>query len=66
MKKLLITLTIMSIFMGVGCSSQTQVFSNGHQKVWWKCSNGHPSYQATLSNRSYGKGCPYCSSQRVL
>ena len=43
----------------------TDVFPNGHQKVWWKCGKGHPSYLATLSNRNYGKGCPYCASQRV-
>ena len=44
----------------------TDVFLNGHQKVWWKCSKGHPSYQATISNRNYGKGGPYCAGQRVL
>ena len=43
----------------------TDVFPSGHQKVWWKCKKGHPSYQAMLSNRSCGKGCPYCSNQRV-
>ncbi|MFA7135605.1 MAG: zinc-ribbon domain-containing protein [Bacteroidales bacterium] len=28
-------------------------------KVWWKCGKGH-SYSASMSNRHYGKGCPYC------
>lgn len=29
------------------------------QKVYWICPNGH-SYKATVSNRTLGKGCPYC------
>ena len=35
------------------------------QKVWWICSEGH-SFQATISNRCNGKGCPYCSNTKVL
>lgn len=35
-------------------------FSN--KKAWWKCSNGH-EWQATISNRSNGNGCPWCSGQ---
>ncbi len=34
-------------------------------KVWWKCSNGH-EWQATIANRNNGKGCPYCSGNKVL
>lgn len=30
------------------------------QKVWWKCINGH-SWQAKVSNRNNGRGCPECS-----
>lgn len=36
------------------------------QKVWWICSEGHSSFQATISNRCNGKGCPYCSNTKVL
>ncbi len=35
------------------------------KKVWWLCSQGH-SYQATISNRYFGKNCPYCSNTKVL
>ena len=39
--------------------------ANSGQKVWWKCSKGH-EWQATISNRNSGRGCPYCSSTKVL
>lgn len=38
---------------------------NSHNKVWWKCSKGH-EWQATISNRTMGRGCPYCSGKKVL
>ena len=34
------------------------------KKVWWLCANGH-SYEASVSNRTMGKGCPYCAGQKV-
>ena len=34
-------------------------------KVYWVCPEGHP-YQATVLNRTSGKGCPYCSGKKVL
>ena len=34
------------------------------RKVWWTCSSGH-DYEATVSNRTLGKGCPYCAGQKV-
>ena len=37
----------------------TQITYGSTKKVWWLCSEGH-SYQATPSNRSWGKGCPVC------
>lgn len=33
-----------------------------NQKVWWICPKGH-SYKATVSNRQYGKNCPYCAGK---
>ena len=30
-----------------------------HKKVWWNCGKGH-YWQATPSDRSNGKGCPFC------
>ncbi len=39
-------------------------FSN--KKVWWICKEGH-EWQATIYNRSIaGRGCPYCSNQKIL
>lgn len=35
------------------------------KKVWWLCSKGH-EWEATISKRNSGRGCPYCSGQRVL
>lgn len=31
-------------------------------KVWWLCPKGH-EYQATVSNRSNGTGCPICDKE---
>ncbi len=39
------------------------VTPNSGQKVWWKCNKGH-EWQATVSNRTIGHGCPICSSER--
>lgn len=36
-----------------------------HKNVWWKCGYGH-EWQATISNRTIGRGCPYCASKKVL
>ena len=33
--------------------------------VWWKCKSGH-EWQATINNRSKGKGCPYCANKKLL
>lgn len=39
--------------------------ARSNKKVWWKCKKGH-SWEATLYNRSAGKGCPYCAGKRVI
>ena len=37
-----------------------------HKKVWWKCHKGDDhEWQATIANRSGGKGCPFCSGRKV-
>lgn len=36
-----------------------------HKNVWWKCGYGH-EWQATISNRTIGRGCPYCAGKKVL
>jgi len=38
---------------------------NANQKVWWVCQKGH-EYQATVANRNYGKGCPYCVGKKPI
>ena len=38
---------------------------NSHKNVWWKCSKGH-EWEATISNRNKGKGCPYCSGRYAI
>lgn len=42
-------------------------FTEGNNKlVWWKCKNNH-SWQARINNRAIlGRGCPYCSSHKLL
>lgn len=37
---------------------------NSHNKVWWRCSEGHEWYAAIYS-RNAGVGCPYCSGKLV-
>ena len=39
--------------------------ANSGKKVWWKCSKGH-EWQATIDNRSQGRGCPYCAHKKVI
>lgn len=39
-------------------------FGSG-KKVWWKCSNGH-EWQAVISSRNNGRGCPYCSGSKPI
>ena len=34
-----------------------------NKKVWWICKRNH-EWSATVANRTYGKGCPYCSGRR--
>ena len=39
--------------------SPTDVTSGSRKKVWWICRNGH-EWQAEISNRNHGTGCPQC------
>ena len=36
-----------------------------NKKVWWKCKQGH-EWQALISNRNKGRGCPYCAGKKIL
>ncbi|WP_228183901.1 zinc-ribbon domain-containing protein [Streptomyces anulatus] len=41
-------------------ASPDQFGPASHRKVWWRCPAGH-EYQAQISNRSRGTGCPACA-----
>ena len=43
----------------------SQVTPFSHRTVWWKCSKGH-EWQAIISTRTKGNGCPICSNQKVF
>ena len=43
----------------------TMVTTHSGKKVWWKCQLGH-EWEAIISNRTKGIGCPYCSNKKVL
>ncbi len=42
-----------------------QVTANSGKKVWWKCSKGH-EWQAKITHRNNGSGCPYCSGRKAV
>ena len=35
-------------------------------KVWWKCLKCNGEWEASIFNRSKGRGCPYCAGQKIL
>lgn len=41
------------------------VSPGSHYKAWWRCSRGH-EWQAAVSSRVQGAGCPFCAGKRVL
>lgn len=43
----------------------TMVRPGANQKVSWRCARGH-RWEATIANRSKGKGCPYCSGRLAI
>jgi hypothetical protein len=43
--------------------SDVNVFAK--KKVWWLCSQLH-EWQAVISSRSIGRGCPYCSGRIAI
>ncbi|MGD0712108.1 MAG: zinc-ribbon domain-containing protein, partial [Bacteroidales bacterium] len=45
-----------------GRLTSKDVTAGSNKKVWWICNNGH-EWQATISNRTKGSGCPYCSGR---
>jgi len=47
-----------------GSLTPRDVTPSSHQKAWWICGKGH-EWEATIANRSKGKGCPYCAGRNV-
>lgn len=42
-----------------------QMLPNSNKRVWWRCGKGH-EWQASINHRNRGRGCPYCSGNKVL
>ncbi len=34
------------------------------KKVWWQCKRGH-EWETRITDRSRGRGCPYCAGQKI-
>ena len=45
-----------------GALTPWDVPPGGVRKVWWRCGKGH-EWQASISNRGKGRGCPYCAKR---
>ncbi len=42
-----------------------RVVYSSRTSAWWRCELGH-EWEAPVSNRAKGQGCPYCSGRKVL
>lgn len=45
--------------------SPYKVTKGSSKKVWWLCINGH-EWQASIASRASGRGCPFCSNNKIL
>lgn len=43
-----------------------KIAKSTHQKFFWICKKGHPSYLASPASRNLGSGCPVCANRQVL
>ncbi len=45
----------------------SDVTAKSHTKVWWRCI-GHEDHEwrASVKDRAFGYGCPYCTNQKIL
>lgn len=48
-----------------GTKKPTDFTAGSDKKAWWVCANGH-EWEAAISSRNSGCGCPYCAGQRVI
>lgn len=44
--------------------SPNQIGAGSSKSVWWRCPKGH-DWQAIVSNRAKGAGCPICAGKQV-
>ena len=42
----------------------SQISASSNKLVWWQCEKGH-EWQARISNRKKGSGCPHCNPSRL-
>lgn len=48
-----------------GALTAADVVPGSHKRVWWRCAhNSSHEWEATVTNRSSGTGCPYCAGKR--
>jgi hypothetical protein len=47
-----------------GSLTPQEFLSGSGKKIWWNCKYNH-SWQATISNRNKGTGCPFCENKAV-
>lgn len=47
-----------------GALKPEQISARNGKRVWWQCERGH-EWDAVISNRTSGRGCPYCAGQRL-
>lgn len=48
-----------------GSTKPSGIFAKTNDKYFWKCNKNH-SWQASPNARARGRGCPYCSGNKVL
>jgi DNA-directed RNA polymerase subunit RPC12/RpoP len=48
-----------------GLLTPSDVMPNSNKKAWWLGECGH-EWEAVVSSRNRGNGCPYCASQKLL
>ena len=48
-----------------GTISPHNVTKGSDKKIWWICERGH-EWEASVSSRIRGRGCPYCANRRIL
>ena len=44
----------------------SEVVLGSNKKAWWKCKRYGHEWEAVISSRVRGNGCPYCANQKVL